>query len=42
VPRHPPTNVKRARLFMWTDSDAGTVMFKLREPGFLNKYEGTW
>lgn len=30
------------RLFMWTDSQAGTVTFKLREPGFLKRYEGTW
>lgn len=27
---------------MWTDSAAGTVTFKLREPGFLKRYEGTW
>ena len=27
---------------MWTDRDAGTVTFKLREPGFLRRYEGTW
>lgn len=27
---------------MWTDRDAGTVSFKLREPGFLRRYEGTW
>eukprot|EP00879_Flechtneria_rotunda_P000595 GHRR01000704.1.p1 GENE.GHRR01000704.1~~GHRR01000704.1.p1 ORF type:complete len:449 (+),score=139.56 GHRR01000704.1:147-1493(+) len=30
------------RMWMWTDRDAGTVTFKLREPGFLKKYEGTW
>lgn len=30
------------RLWMWTDSDAGTVTFKLREAGFLKRYEGTW
>ena len=30
------------RLFMWTNKEAGTVTFKLREPGFLKKYEGTW
>jgi hypothetical protein len=27
---------------MWTDRDNGTVTFKLREPGFLRRYEGTW
>lgn len=27
---------------MWTDREAGTVTFKLREPGFLRRYEGTW
>lgn len=27
---------------MWTDRDAGTVKFQLREPGFLRRYEGTW
>lgn len=30
------------RLWMWTDRNAGTVTFKLREPGFLRRYEGTW
>ncbi|WIA21870.1 hypothetical protein OEZ85_004246 [Tetradesmus obliquus] len=30
------------RLWMWTDRDNGTVTFKLREPGFLRRYEGTW
>lgn len=30
------------KLFMETDADKGTVNFKLREPGFLKVYEGTW
>lgn len=30
------------RFWLWTDKEAGTVTFKLREPGFLRRYEGTW
>ncbi|KAF5836463.1 hypothetical protein DUNSADRAFT_5910 [Dunaliella salina] len=29
-------------LHLETDSEKGTVSFKLREPGFLRVYEGTW
>jgi hypothetical protein len=30
------------RLYMDTDRAQGTVSFRLREPGFLKRYEGTW
>ncbi|KIZ00278.1 hypothetical protein MNEG_7685 [Monoraphidium neglectum] len=30
------------KLIMTTDSQRGTVEFKLREPGFLRNYEGCW
>ncbi|KAL6764421.1 hypothetical protein V8C86DRAFT_1588562 [Haematococcus lacustris] len=36
------TGVCENRLIMETDADEGTVTFKLREPGFLRTYEGTW
>lgn len=29
-------------MYLYTDSNTRTVTFKLREPGFLKKYEGTW
>ncbi|GFH24750.1 uncharacterized protein HaLaN_22603 [Haematococcus lacustris] len=36
------TGVCENRLIMETDADEGTVTFRLREPGFLRTYEGTW
>jgi Polyketide cyclase / dehydrase and lipid transport len=31
-----------SKVVFHTDRDSGTATFKLREPGFLKMYEGTW